>query len=287
MLTSIRTSLALLLCGFSMGCAPERNSPALTQPLKTHDSEQAKIIGGYEASTQDDWSRMVVGIWMGDEKVKYICSGTLISDQLAITAAHCIEQANLESLDVYVVFSRNAFTNSPNKRRKVQNSVIHPNYYNSSVKYADIALIQFTGGLPKGYQPAPLLPKAAAKNVLQSGQEAFMAGYGVNFYESNESKGGEGYLRGVKMPIGSSSADSDRVIFENKNGKCTSLGDSGGPGLVIWSGEWHLWGVNSYRDETKILKSGCTIKSGAMQIPHFERWLKRSAKALAPDSILP
>src|SRR5258708_1675351 len=63
-------------------------------PLPQTD-ESIEIVGGSKVSASDPIASTTVGLSDGEA----LCTASLIDDDIAVTAAHCVDGANLDSLE--------------------------------------------------------------------------------------------------------------------------------------------------------------------------------------------
>jgi hypothetical protein len=170
------------------------------------------IIGGEEVKTDDPVSKSVVAIY--DTKQGGLCTGSIISADLIVTAAHC---AQGQAADLKIIFGLDIqdkdhrtvlpaesltfnprYTESMNALNKLMSDLeteemaSNPAYDPSSpspdflkkimaaadayTDWGDIALIKLKGALPAGYVPAKLLDKS---ETLQNAGLVTLAGYGI------------------------------------------------------------------------------------------------------------
>lgn len=215
--------------------------PNMTPGLEL-DGNTAGIVNGTDADGSEPFAASVVGIAAKSQNGQYtiFCSGTIISQNVVLTAAHCLPHV---SNDHYVVFGLNERSSDLQARRIVRKAA-HEKYVGwfpaTAKDVYDIGLVQFSGGLPSGYRPMPLLPD---DSILQPGTEVLMVGYGVN---NGMTQSGSGTLRYTFIRIAEYHGQTEVKTDETQSGSCN--GDSGGPGLIYLNGQYYLWGATSRGD---------------------------------------
>lgn len=185
------------------------------------DSLVPTIVNGDPVRGGDPVARHTVALGLGQGQ----CSGTLIADDVMITAAHCLSaKPSIEDLDV----------NMAGDRRSVISVYIHPGYSGSGSNN-DVALVRFSGGLAEGFIPAPIYPDSSR---LRPGRPVIVAGFGAT-----DPEGGGGGLRKVIRKVLGFHARNEIRLGGGEGSACG--GDSGGPGFVEEGGRLFLVGVVS------------------------------------------
>ncbi len=180
-------------------------------------------------------AKSVVAIVSESSQGQALCTGSIISKDIVLTAAHCVE-GNPDRM--VIVFKPNLKRAGDADKRSVRKFTQHPDWKKSSVEgRGDLALLQFAGGLPKGFTPLHL---ASGDLVLSIGENVGMLGYGV---VNGTTEKGAGVLRKTNTKV-------LKLLNETEvmtDGKSTSVcfGDSGGPAFVKREGKWVQWGVAS------------------------------------------
>jgi hypothetical protein len=136
---------------------------------------EAAVVGGQEIAMGSPLALSTVGIY--EKEIGYICTGTLITSNLVLTAGHCVDP---KAKDLNIYFSEKIKGAPAERVRKVVASVVHPNYSTEmkAKDMGDIAILKFEGDVPSEYAPAKLMGDASK---LFNGRDVFVAGYGLNW----------------------------------------------------------------------------------------------------------
>ena len=204
------------------------------------------IIGGQDVASDDPIAATTVALLVDrGASGQFLCTGSIIDEDLVVTAGHCLGDDGHAKLTV--VFDTHvsgstlnvAATGTARPDAYVQDSNTQGNMY-------DIALVHFSGGLPEGFHAAQLLGDS---NELSDGQEVVLAGYGVNLVPASPSSDrGSGTLRKITVNIEKAHTKSTEVLVDERHGKASCRGDSGGPAFVVQDGVYRLFGVTSRGD---------------------------------------
>ncbi|MGI0119783.1 serine protease [Zooshikella sp. RANM57] len=179
------------------------------------------------------------------------CGGTLIDANWVLTAAHCVEQANTYNLTVRVGATR--VTGWEGNTIQVNQIIIHPNWMGQqNIRNGwDIALLQLVYPADARYTPAKLPTREVMENAATVGKYGTVSGWGATYY------GGRGtdQLLAAELKVIDNQSCSQQLRFQipfsaicagNAYGASACNGDSGGPFVVNYGGDFYSIGIVSW-----------------------------------------
>lgn len=229
------------------------------------------IIGGQDVSRSDELMRSTVGLVMMSRGSQSICTGSIVADNIVLTAAHCMVGVD----GAVVTYGADIETAIVDKKYyPVLEVYIHPSYDPEADKNSnDIALVKFDGNLPGDNSKVTLLGNTS---LLKNGMLATLTGYGASI-EADGKFSGSSILRKVQVPLADSQFSQTEIQFSSAGGSGACHGDSGGPAYATIDGELVVIGVTS---RTTDLKGGCQKDSIYTNVAPFKAWIEATASEL-------
>ena len=257
---------------------------ALSAACSSQPTSKPKVLGGddnFALGNPSPYSTVAVT----DVGVDSVCSGTLISDDLVVTASHCFENiTNVAQIRIF--YGDNIFKAKPAEFHTAKDyRVFNPSGFSQALfPNYDVAWIRLADPIPAGHHPAEILRDATAVN---SGDDLVLAGYGVTKDDCEWFPGiapdclGSRYEAAVQLYQYYNTADyHDLIVIHGKpeHGECH--GDSGGPTFVDVGGKWYLTGVTNGLDAvlTPDAADGCESGEGVNTfVGAYASWIEQSS----------
>ncbi|MGE3608864.1 MAG: trypsin-like serine protease [Bacteriovoracaceae bacterium] len=233
------------------------------QEYKESDNQisQSNIINGLntDSNLQKEIALSTVGITISETELPY-CSGVLISQDVVLTAAHCVVTSDFRPLKTYYVLFGPKLTASNKNAIQIDGFIFHPEY-NPKTSKADLALIFLKKPAAKKYIPAKISTGETYPNILYpSGVSPFNKTSVSDIYEQLTEKDystieGNSYseknekfrftlFKPALLVANLISQKTDKIYFFNNTGSLQH-GDSGGGLFIKRENNFLLTGIHS------------------------------------------
>lgn len=190
--------------------------------------DQDAIIGG----TVDNGDPSVVALFIHQPSSSSgsLCSGTVVSSQAVLTAAHCVDPRVVGSGNVFEVLTGTTLSGATSLAvsATVFDSAFDPNNLGAG---HDVAVVTLAS-------PTTLTPIPYNRGALGSGSVRIV-GYGTNSHSNT----GAGTKRQASTRISSSNSI---LVQIGSSSRQTCHGDSGGPAFQTIGGQEVIIGITSY-----------------------------------------
>lgn len=272
----------------------------------TSESDFARaIINGTEVSEESPYAKATILVIR--KGYPAICTGVLITPNIALTAAHCIfarkgnDARRVADSDIFLAFGIHPVLGTAPVRRSDAVVVHHTFTLSDGITNdrkelkrisgeVDIAAVRFLGGLPKGATVARIADEHDLRTAALT-----VVGYGRTDGYLNDKNvlNSMGTLRAYTYPALKLTTKSQISIGQSAGGGCN--GDSGGPAfLPASSGQPVVVGLHSRglthevgADNRKALRhdfcTGKGAKAFMTNLIPLNAWIKAQVEALRYD----
>jgi secreted trypsin-like serine protease len=273
MITRRKTILSGIAMLFMVACGPAPKGDRTA--LESAETSTAGIIGGKEVAANEPPAQTSVILY--DPAAKAICTGSLLGNNIVLTAAHCLGK---DPSKILVIFAINISKTTIEMARPVVGAIANTLWRTNRQKpkdTADIALIKYQGTTPPGYKAATILPNVSP---LKNNAAILLAGYGIS---DSTKKTGSGVLRQTVTTISNNVFSSTEILLEQRQGRGACHGDSGGPAYIVANGTYYLWGITSRGNQDT--KDQCNAFSVYTNLLAHLKWIQDNARVLLAKNI--
>lgn len=268
--------LIFVAVAFAIQCAPGAEDLEVTDGGGSFERSTMPIFNGSPPDAPEHEAVVSLHqIARGSVYVSPFCSGTLISPDVVVTAAHCLTEVKgkrikvTEPSAVAVYVGGDPSLDILDHLYLVTEVAVYPTY-DPRTNVGDIALIRLASAISESVAPVPALPASLGLTDADIGATLNFAGFGQT------ETGGSGVLLQVDLPLGGlgctvegcpDAGDSATMISyaQVEAGPC--FGDSGGPAFFYREGVPYVAGVTSYGDQW------CTIYGVSTRTDAFDGWI--------------
>jgi hypothetical protein len=218
-------------------------------------NSKLRIVGGRPANWDQSFRRHVVGLADHANSAPH-CTGTLITENAVLTAAHCIRDSGSVSERQFIYFGRGSQGEGETWLPVTDQTAFGDGQFDLSGFFPnyDLAVLRFEGALPKDFTPAEL--ESDSESLKNVADRLVIAGYGAQGFSGDLEtpiNNGEVNFAEVKLlkyedsPLQRAQIRFDQMAMGEPRSSC--FGDSGGP-LFVKTGadRYRLAGVANGTD---------------------------------------
>lgn len=209
--------------------------PLLALSACTYDSgdrsidvkNKTSIINGQNVSDIEDYALSTVALVAESEgQLRAFCTGTLVSNNLVVTAAHCTEI--FERVQAKILFGTTIPTDVNDARVvDIEEALSNKDFgvdKDTGLTKGDVAVIKLVGGAPEGYKPVPVLESVSG---IKTGDAISLIGWG-RMSETERTT----TTNLQKTVVEVAQVRDDEIVTDQTRGTGACNGDSGGPAYI-------------------------------------------------------
>lgn len=199
---------------------------------------EAPILGGTQTTLGQFPSTVAIEVMGG------LCTGTLITPEWVLTAAHCVQGVSTTSVRVH--FGTVNINMSPGVVRTATQLIPHPDFSQNNLGKHDIGLIK----LSQPVNDVTTIPVNLLAEKAPVGIAVTMVGFGATAAGGGGSVGVQYVVEQTSVACTSfAGSNADLLCFSQVSGKGKCQGDSGGPSFAMVDGRVTQVGITSFGDQ--------------------------------------
>ncbi len=262
-------ALPLLLAACDVGTGPAGDLDGV--------NSDPKILGGDAPDAAEHDAVVALHlIWMGKVMPAPFCTGTLIEEDIVLTAAHCLDEAwggtsyaEMDPADVVVYVGDNPVGDLTGNTTTVDELLIHVDYDRINLEN-DIGILRLSAPVTS-VTPVPALDTSVGWTNADAGIAINFAGFGETETGSYGQKlQVDGVFGGLGCAVSGcwdAGIPATQVSYSQTSVQGTCSGDSGGPMFVDRSGTVYVGAITSYGDWS------CAQYGVSTRVDAFETWI--------------